>query len=155
MDPVGAAASLVALIQISGQVFNLCQSYYSGVKSAREDICRLRNEVTALQDVLTNVRDLAETPGSAELSILGLLNQPDGLIQQCQTELKELAAKLDTGQGKDNMRQFGLRALRWPFSKKDVDKSLLVIRRQKEIFNLALTADTMQVSHTEFLQCHL
>jgi ankyrin repeat domain-containing protein 50 len=151
MDAVSAASSIIALIQVSGQVFGLCQSYYSGVKNAREEICRLRNEVTSLQDVLTNVTDLAEAPGTAELSILGLLNQPDGLIQQCWTELKGLATKLDTGQGKDNTRQFGLRALRWPFSKKDVDRSLTVIRRQKEIFNLALTADTVQVSYIAFL----
>lgn len=151
MDAGSAAASIIALIQVLGQVFGLCQSYYSGVKNAREEICRLRNEVTSLQDVLTNVRDLAEAPGSAELSILGFLNQPDGLFQQCWTELKGLATKLDTGQGKDNMRQLGLRALRWPFSKKDVDRSLTVIRRQKDIFNLALTADTVQVSYIEFL----
>jgi len=132
MDGVSAAASVVAIIQISGQVFALCQSYYSGVKSAREDIPRLRDEVTALQDVLTNIRDLADAPGSAKLSILGLLNQPDGLIQQCATELKGLKTKLDTG----------LRALRWPIHRKDIDKTILVIRRQKKIFNLALTADT-------------
>jgi len=91
------------------------------------------------------VRDLAEapSPSSAELSNLRLLNQPDGSIQQCQKELKVLATKLDTGQGKDSMRQFGLKALRWPFSKKDVDRSLSVIRGQKGIFNLALAVDTM------------
>jgi hypothetical protein len=142
MDGVSAAASVVAIIQISGQVFALCQSYYSGVKSAREDIGRLRDEVTSLQDVLTNIKDLADAPGSAKLSILDLLNQPDGLIQQCATELKELKTKLDLGQGKDHMKQFGLRALRWPFNRKDVDKTISVIGRQKEIFNLALTADT-------------
>jgi hypothetical protein len=55
MDAVSAAANVIALIQISGQVFDLCQSYYLGVKNAREDSCRLRNEVMSLQDVLTNV----------------------------------------------------------------------------------------------------
>jgi len=142
MDGVSAAASVVAIIQISGQVFALCQGYYSEVKNARKDISRLRDEVTSLQDVLTNVRDLADAPGSSKLSNLDLLNQPDGLIQQCATELEGLAAKLNTGQGRDHMRQFGLRALKWPFSGKDVDKAISVIRGQKEMFNLALTADT-------------
>jgi len=31
--------------------------------------------------------------------------------------------------------------LKWPFSRKDVDTTVSIIRRQKEIFNLALTAD--------------
>jgi hypothetical protein len=141
MDGLSAAASVIAVVQISGKVFALCQTYYSEVKSAREDIRRLRDEVTSLQDVLTNVTDLADAPGSAKLSVLDLLNQPDGIIQQCQTELKGLATKLDTGQGNDKMRKFGLRALEWPFSRKYVDTTLSIIRRQKEIFNLALTAD--------------
>jgi hypothetical protein len=142
MDGLSAVASVVAVVQISGKVFALCQTYYSEVKNAREDICRLRDEVTSLQDVLTNIRDLADAPGSAKLSILDLLNQPDGLIQQCRTELEGLATKLNTGQGKHHMMQFGSRALRWPFSGKDVDKTISVIRRQKEILNSALTADT-------------
>jgi hypothetical protein len=142
MEPMGAAASVIAVTQISKQVFDLCQTYFSEVKNARDDIRRLRDEVTSLQDVLTNVTDLADAPGSAKLSVLDLLNQPDGLIQQCRTELKGLATKLDTEQGKDHMRKFGLRALKWPFGRKDVDKTISVIRRQKEVFNLALTADT-------------
>ena|SRR5271154_5187181 len=142
MDPLSAAASVIAVVQISAQVFSLCQTYYVEAKSAREDICRLRDEVTSLIDVLANIRDLADAPGSAKLSILELLNQPDGLIQQCRIELEGLATKLDTGQGKNNMRQFGLRALKWPFSRKEIDKTILAIGRHKEIFNLALTTDT-------------
>jgi hypothetical protein len=142
MDPLGAAASVIAVVQISAQVFSLCQIYYVEVKSAREDIRRLRDEVTSLLDVLANIKDLTNAPGSAKLSILELLNQPDGLIQQCLIELEGLATKLDTGQGKNNMKQFGLRALKWPFSKKEVDKTILAIGRHKQIFNLALTADT-------------
>jgi ankyrin repeat domain-containing protein 50 len=139
MDGISAAASVVALIQISGQVFALCQDYFSEVKNARQDIRRLRDEVMSLQDVLTNVKDLAEAPSSTKLTSLDLLNQPDGLIHQCETELKGLSTKLDIGQGKGHMR---LRALKWPFSKKDVDKTISAISRQKELFNLALTADT-------------
>lgn len=142
MDPVSAAASVIAVVQISAQIFDLCLTYYSEVKDARTDIKRLRDEIMSLQSVLTQIADLADARGTTELSNLDLLNQPDGPVQQCRAELMALAAKLNSGQGKDKMRQFGLRALRWPFSRKDVDKTLLAIRRQKEIFTLALTADT-------------
>ena len=141
MDGLSAAASVLTVIQISGKVFDLCRTYYLEVRDAREDIKRLCDEVTALQDVLTNVADLAEAPGSAKLSIVGLLNQPDGPLQQCGIELQGLATKLELGQGKDMMKQFGLRALKWPFSSKDIDKAINAIGRYKAMFSLALTAD--------------
>lgn len=141
MDGLSGAASVIAVIQISGQVFDLCRAYYLEVKEARKDIQRLRDEVTSLQDVLANVADLAEDPGSAKRSILSLLNQYDGPVQQCQKDLTGLIAKLEPGQGKNQMKQFGLRALKWPFTSKDVEKLLTDIGRHKATFNLALTAD--------------
>ncbi|TVY35584.1 hypothetical protein LSUB1_G005613 [Lachnellula subtilissima] len=141
MDGLSAAASVVALVQISGQIYNLCQTYYSGVKSAREDIRRLRNEVTSLQDVLNGVADLADSPASAKLAVLDLLNQPGGLVQQCRTELAGLITKLVDGQGDGTMKSLGLRALKWPFTKKDVDATVSIVGRQKALFHLALTTD--------------
>jgi hypothetical protein len=141
MDGISAAASIIAVIQISGQVIDLCRTYYSEVRDAKTDIQRLREEITSLQTVLTKVADLANAPSAAELSTLGLLNQPDGPVQQCLAELIKLAAKLNPVQGKDTMKQFGLRALKWPFSSKDVDKAITTIERHKATFNLALAAD--------------
>jgi hypothetical protein len=51
--------------------------------------------------------------------------------------------KLEPGQGKNKMKQYGLRALKWPFSSKDVKKLLTTIGRHKVTFNLTLTADHM------------
>jgi hypothetical protein len=141
MDGLSVAASIIAVIQISGQVIDLCHTYYSEVKEARTDIQRLRDEMTSLRDVLSKLADLAKAFGSTELSIFGLLNQPDGPVQQCLTDSIALVAKLNPGPGKDKMRQFGWRALRWPFSSKDVDKAITAIGRHKSTFNLALTAD--------------
>jgi ankyrin repeat domain-containing protein 50 len=141
MDGLSAAACVIAVIQISGQVFDLCRMYYSEVKDARTDIQRLCDEVTSLQNVLTNVAHLT----SAKLPTLDLLNQPDGPVQHCLTDLIALAAKLNSGQGKDKMRHFGLRALKWPFGSKDVDKVITTIGRHKTTFTLALTTDQTYV----------
>lgn len=135
------AASVIAVVQISGRVFDLCWTYYSNVKDARNDIRRLRNEVTSLQAVLTKVAELADTSGSAKLSMLDLLNQPDGPIQQCRAELEGLVAKLTSGQGKDHVKQTAWRALKWPLSSKEVTKIIMAIARNKDTFNLALAAD--------------
>lgn len=141
MDGLSAAASVIAVIQISGQVFDLCRTYYSEVKDAKIDMQRLCDEVTSLQNVLTNVSRLT----SDKLPILDFLNQPNGPVQQCLIELIALAAKLNPGQGRDKMRQFGLRALKWPFSGKEVDKAITAIERHKATFNFALTVDQTYV----------
>lgn len=145
MDGLSTAASIIAVIQIAGQVIDLCHTYYSEVKDARTDIERLRGEMTSLQDVLSKLRDLAKAPGSTDLSIFSLLNQPDGPVQRCLTDSIALVAKLNPGQGKGKMRQFGLRALKWPFSSKEIDKAITSIGRHKATFNLALAADQTYV----------
>ncbi|KAI9735737.1 MAG: hypothetical protein M1818_006345 [Claussenomyces sp. TS43310] len=129
MDGLSAAASIIAVVQISGQVFDLCRTYYLEVKEARKDIQQLRDEVTSLQDDLASVADLAEGPGSAEPSILGLI------------------AKLEPGQGRKKMKQFGIRALKWPFTSKEVEKLLVIIGRHKATFNLALTTDDIAIKN--------
>ncbi|KAH7378562.1 hypothetical protein BKA64DRAFT_648569 [Cadophora sp. MPI-SDFR-AT-0126] len=154
MDGLSTAASVIAVIQIAGQVFlsrNLCRTYYLDVKEARKDIQRLRDEVTSLQDVLTDVADLADAVNSAGPSILGLLNQPNGPVQLCQKDLAGLAAKLEPGHGKYKMKQFGYRALKWPFNSKEVEKLLTTIGRHKATFNLALTTDNVS-GREPFLQ---
>ena len=141
MDGLSATASIIAVIQISGQAFDLCQTYFSEVKEARKSIQRLRDEIMSLKDVLTDVRDLDKDLSSTERSILNLLNQDDGPVQQCQKDLTGLIVKLDPNQGKSKMKQFGLRAWKWPFTSKDVEKLLVVIGRHKATFTLALTVD--------------
>jgi hypothetical protein len=46
-------------------------------------------------------------------------------------EVVALVAKLDSVQGRD-MKKFGLRALKWPFSSKDVDKAIVITGRHKD-----------------------
>jgi ankyrin repeat domain-containing protein 50 len=141
MDGLSVAASVIAVIQISSQILDLCRTYYINVKDARRNIERVRTEITSLQDVLTNVIDLTGDPNSSSLRTLNILNQEDGLIQQCQLELADLAAKLEPREDKSRMRQFGLRALKWPLTTQEVDKLLVTIGRHKASLTLALTTD--------------
>ena len=140
MDGLSTAASVVALIQISAQVFDLCRNYYLNVKDARKDIERLRNEVNSLQDVLVKVIDLTEAPESASLQTLNIINQEDGPLAQCQLELSALLAKLDPGYRSSKMK-LALRSLKWPLQSNEVDKFLLAIGRYKASFILALATD--------------
>ncbi len=73
MDGLSAAASVIAVIQISAQVFDLCGAYYLNVEDARKDLLRIRNEVNSLQDILVNVVDLANAPQSSSLRTLSIV----------------------------------------------------------------------------------
>ncbi|KAI9778281.1 MAG: hypothetical protein M1839_008306 [Geoglossum umbratile] len=76
MDGLSAAAGVIAVVPISGQVFGLCLDYCLRVKSAKEDIRRFRDEVASLRDVLAKVADRADAFGIAKLPALNLLNHP-------------------------------------------------------------------------------
>jgi len=53
--------------------------------------------------------------------------------------------RLEKALGKDKMKKFGMRALKWPFDKKEVDDAVAVIERCKTTFNLALGCDQAYV----------
>jgi hypothetical protein len=110
MEPLSVAASVIAIVDISGKVFNLYQKYHWEVKGARKDIQSLYNEVISLRNILANVADLAEDPGWDKLSVLSLLNDQDGPVEQCRKDLMELLEKIKPDQGETKMKQFGLRA---------------------------------------------
>jgi len=143
MDGLSGAASVIAVINISAKIFELCQTYVSAVKEARKDIQRLRDGVTSLQDVLTDVRDLAEDSSLSRRSVFSCINQHNGPVQQCERDLRQLVVQLEPGEGEGKMRRFGLRALKWPFSSKDIDKRLHIINDHKATFTLALTSDNL------------
>ncbi|KAI9852437.1 MAG: hypothetical protein M1838_000757 [Thelocarpon superellum] len=146
MAGLGAADAIDTGLQISEQILKLSMRYLVGVKDAREDIKRVRNEVLSLQDNLVDLKDLADDPDPAALSSLGLLNQPDGALQQCQELLKQLAAGLELGQDEDEMKRFGLRALKWPLSTKAVERALKVLRDYQDKFGLAVNRDHLRLS---------
>ena len=143
MDGLSAAGGVIAVIQISAQVYSLCQKYYLGVKDARQEIQRLSAELLTLQDVLHNVADLANSPNAANLSAIASLSKPDGPTDQCAAMLRDLQTKLESTSGSTNnpMRKYGLRALTWPLKIKELENALAAIQRNKSVFTLALAID--------------
>lgn len=93
MDGLSASASIITVIQVSGQIFSLCWDYYFAIKDTRDDIQFLRNELTALQDVLESVAEMVEMAGDSKLSILEILSTPNGPLEQCSRELNSLPTK--------------------------------------------------------------
>ena len=138
MVGLGEAASIITIIQITEKILSLHEKYYSGIKKARRDMERLRDEVTSFHNVLMKVQELADGPKAIRLPAS---NSLAGGIQQGASELEDLRNRLDLGQGRRAMRRLGLRALKWPFTSKEVDKHVEMLGRHKATFTLALTTD--------------
>ncbi|RPB26719.1 hypothetical protein L211DRAFT_781050, partial [Terfezia boudieri ATCC MYA-4762] len=133
MDVLGTAASVIAVVQLSGQILTLCQKYYDDVKEAKTDMENLRNEITSIQAVLQRAQELAE--GTDKLAT------SKALIRCLKAELVELVKMLDPGKRKKAMRTIGLRALKWPFTKADIEKTLRSLERHKTTLITALDTD--------------
>jgi hypothetical protein len=136
MEVLGGVASIIAVIQISEQVLELCGKYASGVLHAREEIGYLTKEVKAVQCVLKELNDVIERDGKD--SKAAMFDEP---VKECAAVLSDLRVSLNQGMGRRKMRKLGHRALAWPFKSGDVEKEIKKLERQKTTIALALSTD--------------
>jgi ElaB/YqjD/DUF883 family membrane-anchored ribosome-binding protein len=138
MDGLSGAASVIAVIDISAKIASLCYQYSVAVKDAKDDIERVQRMVSDITHILEKIEQLLNSQDKTRLSTTqGLFNS----IEQCLKELKSLETKLDAGKTRKTMSRFGLRALKWPFSSKQVDKIVLNLEGYEQTFSLALQVD--------------
>ena len=79
MDSLSAAS--VITVQISAEVYSLCQKYLVGVKHARNDIGRLSREVRALRKILKRLEELVNNSSLMKSSTLAVVNEQGGLMK--------------------------------------------------------------------------
>ncbi|KAF8492135.1 hypothetical protein JB92DRAFT_3147541 [Gautieria morchelliformis] len=68
---LGLAASIIAVLQLTGATISACYDYGSGVKNASRDKKRIIDQLFGLQKVLESVRRLVEDDETAASSITG------------------------------------------------------------------------------------
>lgn len=133
MDPFGATASIVSLLQLAGNVIK----YLNGLKHSSEDIKRLVVELCTIRGLLLTVKDLV-----TEESVLHeSLHEQDGLFSQIESSLQLLVSMIG-GSTTNTTLKLGTK-LRWPLRKDDVKDVLSSIERQKTLLSLALQSDQM------------
>ncbi|RII21467.1 vegetative incompatibility protein HET-E-1 [Alternaria sp. MG1] len=138
MDGLSGAASVIAVVDISAKIASLCYQYSVAVMGARDDIERVRRKVSDITHILEKIKQLLDSRDKTRLSTTqGLFSS----LEQCLRELKSLEAKLDTGKTRKIMSRFGFRALKWPFTSKQVDKIVLNLEGYEQTFSLALQVD--------------
>jgi hypothetical protein len=140
MAGIGEAASIIAVVQITAQISKLCSGYLSEVKSASKDVERLQSKISSLHSVLEKIEQMLRRSKSARLTMSTSVLES---LKRCVTDLEELKAKLDAGKRKKPMSRIGLRSLKWPFTRKEVEKAVEMLEGYTTTFSVALLADNM------------
>lgn len=138
-EVIGLAASLVALVQLAGQLTCVGYGYIGAVKRAPKDLRQLVDELHSLGKILISLQDYADT--NPQSTSLQKLNEIDGPIKGCINELNELKPKLEP---KGGFRGF-VAGLKWPLKETETTQIISRIERHKSLFIFALTADQMYI----------
>jgi hypothetical protein len=131
-DPLGAAASVITVIQLAATVVR----YLKDVKDAGKDRNTLLVEISTVTGLLSNLVHLAEVDG-VYLNILNTLNVPNGPLDQFKTAIKKLDKDLAPVSGVKGVGK----SLAWPFKRAEIKGIIDGIERHKAIFGLALQSD--------------
>ncbi|KAJ5680776.1 hypothetical protein N7536_011915 [Penicillium majusculum] len=138
MDALSSAASVIAVIQVTGSIVKFCGAYIHEVKDARDQIFTLQQVITGLLGTLQDLHKLLQNNGGIALPTSSRLGSN---IIDCLSDLRDLEGKLDPGKGKKLMRKVGLRALKWPLKRAELDGFIQNLERYKTSFLLSLHVD--------------
>ncbi|KAJ6107986.1 NACHT and WD40 domain protein [Penicillium sp. IBT 18751x] len=138
MDGLSSAASVIAVIQLTGSIVKICGSYLQEAKDARDQIIALQRTVTGLESILYKLSELLQGPCDAKLGTFSLLVND---VSDCLSRLEGLKEKIDPVGGKRMMRRLGIRALKWPLRRAEVNKIIHDLERYKSSFILSLQVD--------------
>ncbi|KAL1864824.1 hypothetical protein Plec18167_009618 [Paecilomyces lecythidis] len=134
MEGLGAAASVIAVVDIATKVIVLCSTYLTAVAKARYEISRLQKHIESLQTFLWRVKHLLESPDGRLLATSHELNDA---LQKCKDELQQMGNKLKPR----TMQRAGLRALKWPFKKGDVESLVASLTNHRDTIATSLQID--------------
>ena len=138
MDGLSAAASILAVIEISAKVSSLCFQYSVAVKDAKEDVERLKKKIADIEGVLRHLRQLLDQPDHSRVPVT---RQLAASLQGCLGQLQRLEKQLKPGKRQKAMSRFGARALIWPFKSKEVGEIISGLESYQQTFALSLQID--------------
>ncbi|RPB18652.1 hypothetical protein L211DRAFT_901709 [Terfezia boudieri ATCC MYA-4762] len=140
MDGLSVAASVIAVVQIAGQVMSLCVNYYSIAKNAQSDIKYLLDNIVALISLFQHIEALSKGPGAAKL--VASKELIEGVALELKQEFQKLKKILEPEE-RQGFFQYFSRRLTWPLKREDVDKVFQLLERHKTTLILAMNSDQM------------
>lgn len=135
MDGLLGTASVIAVIDLSAKITLLCFYYSAAVKNAKKDIERLQRKVSNINNVFGQVKQLLDRRDKTLL--LATHNLLD-LLKECLLGLEELKTQLESGKTCKSMSRFGVRALQWLFTSKQVEMHRVCFKNYEQTYTLAL-----------------
>ncbi|XXG99472.1 hypothetical protein Hte_005811 [Hypoxylon texense] len=138
-DPLSMAASLIAVVQISGGIISLCYDYRRGVQGAKKDIATLQREVQSLRDVIEQIIRTLDTEDEYTLPLLRKMNANNDSFSEYEEQFRSLEDRLRSPVSK--WRKLGHQLL-WPLRERELIKDLEAIHRMKGILEFGLVTDT-------------
>ncbi|RFN52392.1 vegetative incompatibility protein het-e-1 [Fusarium flagelliforme] len=118
MEALGVAANVIAVVDISVKVLQVCSDYAKEAKNAKVEIQELRQEVGNLRDTAQKVQQLIQSPQGTRLrASQELLNK----IKECLSILSDVDGKLQPS-SKHSFWRRGFRSLKWPFQSGEVHR---------------------------------
>ncbi|KAI9147395.1 Vegetative incompatibility protein [Paramyrothecium foliicola] len=151
MEGLGAAASVIAVVDISAKIASICSQYIKDVKNAENDVRRLLQEVKNLHAIAEDIKGLLNGPHSARLKssqkVEAELRDSLCKVQGLKKKLEGLEQKLPSGGTRHKFKTFFRpAALRWPLSSQEMDKDVQEIARYTKMLSLALQQDHLTIS---------
>ena len=151
MEALSVTANILAVLQATNTIINICYDYGSALKDCSQSD-KILTEVKSMRTVLEMLAELARKGESendmssiGRLPTLTLLCDPfSGPLALCLAELQTLEKKLSTPAwaGKAGSKRRALiSSLSWPITEGDTVKILASVSRLRDILQLGLTAD--------------
>jgi hypothetical protein len=135
MDPLSAAASVIAVIQITNAVLVGFYRLQGQIKDAENEITQSILEIQGLAAVLTRLHNILQFPSTKAADPADNLAGENGPLESITKVLNELSQKLAS------LSRPGLKIkIRWPFESKGIQRMLSIIQHQKSTLQLALSS---------------
>jgi hypothetical protein len=142
MEVLGSAASVIAVIQLTGSLVAICGGYIQKVKYARVDVTTLQQAAEGLQPMLQDIHRLLQNSNEKRLPTSSrLVSDITDALSDLQAHLQSLNGRLGSGIGKRSMSTFGLRAWKWPLERAEVDREVQKLKRYQDLIFSALAVD--------------
>lgn len=150
MAEIAAAASVIAIIQITDRIVGLCKFYIETVKDVASDLRLILLEVSTLKTIFENL-DFLIAHNCGVSTAVSTLSGKDGAIEGCRRSITELE-KLFPSDWKQTAEQNPSKkqrvkatwaALAWPLKENKARKLLDEIMRYKTTITLAITTDSV------------
>jgi hypothetical protein len=135
MDGLSAAASIIAVLQLTGAVIG----YLNDVKDAPKECQQCTIEASNIQNLLINLRYRLEQgrAGDPWFTAVRALNIENGPLDQYKQALEQLQSRAEIQDGVQKVK----RRLLWKFRKEEITSILARMERLKSLVSFALEND--------------